>query len=391
MRRIRYEDFGAIIALRDPPALVHVDHEFVAGAGLPPSPYAQAPLGHLSAPTEVHLLLTERCPAGCPSCYVAATPHAVERPAADLRAAFDRLADAGVFDVALGGGESMLRDDLFELAAYARQVGLTPNLTTSGIAMTPERARQCRVFGQVNVSLDGLGEVYRDARGYDGAALALSALTMLRDAGVSTGINLVVCRATLPTLVQTIDAAVAAGAGEIELLRFKPSGRARLTYEAQKLREPDQRRFVALLEPLAERHRDVHIKVDCSFVPLLCATGPDPERLAQFGVIGCEAGNVMSAVRGDLSATACSFVEQPLGDVTALLDYWNTHPDLRRWRSWADSAPQPCASCRYRTLCRGGCKVVSNHVNGSLWTADPECPRVVAHARNEPFIEWSRS
>ncbi len=387
--RVRHEDFGAILAIEAPPALVHVDHDFLAEVGLPPSPLRDAPLGHLSAPTEVHVLLTERCPAGCPGCYVDATPRGPEPSTAELRAVFEELARAGVFHVALGGGESLLRDDLFELAAYARSLGLVPNLTTSGISLDRDKAERCRVFGQVNVSLDGIGEAYRQSRGYDGEGIALEALRLLSAAGVACGINTVVNRHNVDDLDAIVARAAEAGAHEVELLRFKPAGRGATMYAHMALDEAARRRFVAGLGRLVRDFPAVRIKIDCSFVPFLCATDPDPERLDQFGVIGCEAGNVMAAVRADLRATPCSFVEQDVGDTHALVRDWNTHPDLLRWRGYATrGTPEPCASCTYRALCRGGCKVVTRHLTGYTFAPDPECPRVIAHARGEAFVAW---
>lgn len=386
--RVRHEDFGAIIALEEPPALIHVDHEFLASVGLPASPLRDAPLGHLSAPTEIHLLTTERCPAGCPGCYVDATPRSAEPTTAELTDILAQLADWGVFHVALGGGESMLREDLFAIAKVARDGGMVPNLTTSGIAMTPTNAENCRVFGQVNISLDGVGETYRLSRGYDGERLALDALRMLRDAGVESGINVVVSRVNVDHLDAIVAAAVAAGAREIELLRYKPAGRGALQYAAMALREPEQRRFVASLGVLVARYPAVRIKIDCSFVPFLCATEPDFDLLDQFGVIGCEAGNVMGAIRADLSATPCSFVEEPIGTTEDMIRDWSSDVSLAKWRNFPQVAPEPCRSCRYQSICRGGCKVVTRHIKGDYFGPDPECPRVVAHSRGVAFEVW---
>lgn len=386
--RVRHEDFGAIIAIEEPPALVHVDHTFLASVGLPPSPLRDAPLGHLSAPTEVHLLTTERCPAGCPGCYVDATPRSAEPTTDELRGVLTQLAQWGVFHVALGGGESMLREDLFELAAVARAGGLVPNLTTSGIAMTPANAALCSVFGQVNVSLDGTGETYRLSRGYDGERLALDALRMLRNAGVECGINVVVSRVNVDQLDAIVTAAVDAGAREVELLRYKPAGRGALQYSIMALREAEQRRFIASLGGLVARFPEVRIKIDCSFVPFLCATDPDFDLLDRFGVIGCEAGNVMSAVRADLRATPCSFVEEPIGTTSDMIEGWNHNEELAKWRNFPATAPEPCASCRYQSICRGGCKVVTRHLRGDYFAPDPECPRVVAYERGVRFEVW---
>lgn len=381
--KIRPEDFGAIVQLDEPPALVHVDQEMARALGVPDQERWVRPRGWLSGPTEVHLLLTERCPLGCPGCYVNATPDGPEPTETEIQHILERLADAGVFHVALGGGESLLREDLFRIGAHARSLGLVPNLTTSGMGLTRRVAEACRVFGQVNLSVDGLGETYRKSRGYDGATVALSALQRLREAGVSCGINMILCAWTWDDLEPTVQAVAAAGAHEVELLRYKPTGRGKDEYEERRLSEAQARNLFPRLQELAERYPSINLKVDCSFVPFLCAAGVDLDALQRFGVIGCEAGNVLSAVRGDGRATACSFIEDGLGTVDDLVDRWDDHPVLLQWRGFTEVAPEPCASCTYQQLCRGGCKAVSAYY-GERFAPDPECPRVLEWKRSQP-------
>ena len=52
-------------------------------------------------------------------------------------------------------------------------------------------------------------------------------------------------------------------------------------------------------------------------------------------------------------------------------------PALRRLLpdAYADDPDAPCRDCDLRAVCRGGCKVVSLHLEGRIG-ADPECPRV---------------
>jgi radical SAM protein with 4Fe4S-binding SPASM domain len=377
--RVRYEDFGAIVEIEDPPALLWVDRALAREIGGVEAERWARPRGHLSAPTEVHLMTTNRCHAGCPGCYAGSVPDADDVSTEALRGVLEELAAFGVFHVAMGGGESMLRADLFELASYARSVGLVPNLTTSGVGMTAERAARCGVFGQVNVSLDGVGETYRASRGYDGAEVALRALRMLVEAQVPCGINYVLSRPTWDGLEETAAHVAALGANEIEVLRFKPAGRGRAVYEDFRLTPEQGASLFERLERLGRRHRGLAIKVDCSLVPLVCAANPPLERLEQFAVFGCEAGNALAAVRANLDATPCSFIEARVGGVRDLVDGWEQSPELGRWRSHFEGPGEPCASCPYRTVCKGGCRVVSGHVAGDPFAPDPECPRVIAY------------
>jgi radical SAM protein with 4Fe4S-binding SPASM domain len=58
--------------------------------------------------------------------------------------------------------------------------------------------------------------------------------------------------------------------------------------------------------------------------------------------------------------------------------YWQQADAFPPFRSWRE-AQEPCRSCAYLSLCRGGCRVVSSHVAGSAAAPDPECPRVIAY------------
>src|SRR5688572_7336556 len=158
--RVRPERFGAIAELARPRALVFVDRAFARRLGVDSPAWNRDPAGDgdlggrpLSAPLEAHLQLTNRCDAGCQGCYTAATPHgaAGEWGLAEWKRAVDALADAGVFHLALGGGESATLPWLGAIARHARSRGLIPNLTTSGLAGLDELVKIAELFGQINV------------------------------------------------------------------------------------------------------------------------------------------------------------------------------------------------------------------------------------------------
>ncbi len=64
----RYENFGGIIAGQNPPFLAYVDRDYMRQLGLKGSSLwdtVDESIGSLSAPTEVHFSITNRCSAGC--------------------------------------------------------------------------------------------------------------------------------------------------------------------------------------------------------------------------------------------------------------------------------------------------------------------------------------
>ena len=142
--KYRFESFGGVLALNEPPMLVHVDRDFMRSLGHRHSPlWDGGETLLLSAPLEVHFSVTNACSQKCGHCYMdSGEKDTGEMSADDFRKSVDVLAGMGVFHMALGGGEALERPDFFELASYVRERGMVPNLTTNGHLMTREIARK---------------------------------------------------------------------------------------------------------------------------------------------------------------------------------------------------------------------------------------------------------
>ena len=390
-RRTRLERFGAIVQLAAPRALVFVDRAMARDMGMSGWREPESNLGDhvLSAPLEAHLQLTNRCGAGCTGCYTGASPAGMpgELSLDDWKRAIDHLADRGVFHVALGGGESAVLPWLGELAEHARRRGVIPNLTTSGLDGLPALVGIADRFGQINVSLDGLGATYAKVRGFDGFARADHAIRALRAVKRAVGINVVVTRENFDELDALFAYAAERRLSEVELLRFKPSGRGAAAYKQLRCTDAQHRAFLPAVLAAARRHA-VRVKVDCSYTPMLAHHAPDRALLAELAVYGCTGGDFLVGAKPDGRLTACSFAASPESRprVTDLAAYWQAPDAFGAFRTWRD-AREPCASCTYHALCRGGCKVVSAHVAGDASAPDPECPRVIdARARGRVHL-----
>ena len=371
--RARAEQFGGIVELEGPRALLHVDREMMRELGYGESLLWELPEGPLSAPREVHVVLSRKCAAGCKGCYVDATPQGAALEFADACRILDELAAMGVFHVALGGGEALELDYLFAVAAHARKVGITPNLTTSGLGLDESAARKCEVFGQINVSVDGVGKAYEEARGFDGFRHAERALRLLRAVKPEVGVNCVVSRSSFDHVPDVARLVRKLRLNELELLRFKPVGRgARLDEELT----PEQGKALwPMAKRLVFRHR-IRVKLDCSFAPMVFWHEPPARAAAFFGVQGCVGGDVLAAVQPEGVLTGCSFTSQSAADARkpgAMTEAWRS--GFGEFRDYVRAAPEPCASCKYLTLCRGGCRAVSG-AHGAFSDPDPGCPRV---------------
>lgn len=405
-RAFRYERFGGIAQLGGrlgmPQALVYVDHDRARALGYDAPPPGLWPAASdvevdseamaallaepLSAPLEAHLQLTNRCAAGCQGCYTGATAEGApaEWGLSEWCRALDELAAAGVFHVALGGGESALLPWLGELLQHARARGIVPNLTTSGLYDEPILTRLCGwardgLFGQINVSIDGVGEDYRRVRGIDGFAQADRALVALRRHSPEVGINCVLTRATFPTLDPLFRYARRRAANEIELLRFKPAGRGarREIYAESRCSDEQHRALLPTVLALSRRHR-LRVRLDCSFTPMVAYHRPAQQLMQFLCIYGCAAGDLLVAARSSGALSACSFFPSTEARIDALRSYRGQPESFASFRRYLAAPPEPCASCEYQSLCRGGCRAVAVHINHDPQTPDPECPRVLA-------------
>jgi radical SAM protein with 4Fe4S-binding SPASM domain len=341
----------------------------------------------LSGPLEAHLQLTNRCDAGCQGCYTGATPAgaANEWGLDQWKRAIDALAAQGVFHLALGGGESALLPWLGEAATYARERGLVPNLTTSGLYDDEVLARLtgwAPLFGQINVSIDGVGDDYAKVRGFDGFARADRAVVALRKATKHVGINCVVTRDSWSGLDQVFAYARRRKLREVELLRFKPSGRGTKVYEQLRCTDEQHRELVPRVLKLARKHR-LRVRLDCSYTPMITHQKIDKRLMRWMAIYGCAGGDLLVGAKASGALTACSFAPPVSASVDGLGEYWSAGDAFGPFRRWRE-AEEPCRSCEYHALCRGGCRVVSAHVAGDPSAPDPECPRVQAYRASHP-------
>jgi radical SAM protein with 4Fe4S-binding SPASM domain len=146
--------------------------------------------------------------------------------------------------------------------------------------------------------------------------------------------------------------------------------------------------FPDLLAHLNSQFRgELSLRIDCALVPFLVQDSRfSPAQLEAAGVYGCEADRRLLAVQADGQHAPCSFLTKAARDPAASVPA-------------APPLIEPCASCTYRAVCRGGCRVVASGLrnidstaNGATATRaatgeatafapDPECPRVIRHRR----------
>lgn len=148
---------------------------------------------------------TRRCNLKCIHCYASSRDqdYPGELTTAEGKRFLDDLAAFGVPTVLFSGGEPLLRPDLFELMAHARELGLRTVLSTNGTLIAPEQATRIREAGcaYVGISLDGLEKTHDRVRATRGAfEQALQGLRHCQAAGLRVGLRFTLHKLNLEDL-----------------------------------------------------------------------------------------------------------------------------------------------------------------------------------------------
>ena len=154
--------------------------------------------------------LIRRCNLTCKHCYALSADHdyAGELSLPEVFTVMDDLKAFGVPALILSGGEPLLRPDLFEIAARARDLGFYTGLSTNGTLIdAPMAARIAGAgFDYVGISLDGLKPTHDKFRRLDGAFdRSLAAIRHLATHNVKVGLRFTMTALNahdLPALLQ---------------------------------------------------------------------------------------------------------------------------------------------------------------------------------------------
>ncbi|MEX1367256.1 MAG: radical SAM protein [Nannocystaceae bacterium] len=148
--------------------------------------------------------VTLKCNLRCIHCGSRAGP---KRPAElSTEEAMDlvhQLAEVGIKEVSMIGGEAFLRPDWLDIAREIRDCGMRLTMVTGGFGMTQKMADQMAEagFAGVSVSVDGLREQHDLLRGrHKSFDWCFKAIDSIRKAGMKCGANTQINRVSAPQL-----------------------------------------------------------------------------------------------------------------------------------------------------------------------------------------------
>lgn len=309
-----------------------------------------------------------------------------------------QMAEVGIKEVTLIGGEAFLRPDWLEIAQAITQAGMLCGMTTGGYGISLETAQKMKAAGirTVSVSIDGLEATHDQLRGKKGSwKYAFKTMSHLQEAGIFFGCNTQINRLSAPEFPSIYECIRDAGAGAWQIQLTVPMGNA--TDNAEILLQPYELLDIfPMLARVARRAYREGVVVQAG--NNIGYYGPDERLLRGRGNEhefafwqGCGAGLSTLGIEADGAIKGCPSLPTTAytgGNIRdhALHDIIENAEELRF--NLGAGTPEGtkhlwgfCKTCEYAELCRGGCSWTA-HVFFDKRGNNPYCHhRSLTHAK----------
>jgi radical SAM protein with 4Fe4S-binding SPASM domain len=321
-------------------------------------------------PLHMVWIATNGCNARCLHC----SSNSSGRTADELNTAqaldmIDQLAAGGVLDLAISGGEPLLRRDLFAVVARARARGMSVGIGTNGARLSRAQATSLAQSGinRLQVSLDGLAHEHDQLRGWPGLFdLATRTIHLAHDAGVRVHVCCTITRLNEAGLDAFANFVSTLPVARINFSRYVPTGRGT---DGLDLSDGEWQAVTTRIQQLREHYRGRLEIVGHLAQQILL----DPDIAQMPAFIGCQAGAAQGCITANGDVLPCVLLPVPVGNICErpFTDIWLSSPVLRSLRD-RSSIDGKCGTCVVRERC-GGCRAVAYARTGDYLAEDPRC------------------
>lgn len=340
--------------------------------------------------------LTRTCNLHCVHCYTdsAACAYPDELNTKQCKRVLDDLAAYQVPAVLFSGGEPLVRPDLFELADYARALGLHVVLSTNGTLIdgaTAERIKSTK-FAYVGISLDAADpDVHDEFRGQAGAfKRTIRGIRACKSVGQKVGLRLTLTRQTWRDLDRIFELIEAEGIDRACFYHLCPQGRgtslASMTHaqtrqalekifnHARRLAETHQRVEILTVDHAADGPllylkmlRENHPRTQQVLDMLLWNGGA--RYSSGVGIANIDFHGNVHADQFSMHRSFGNVLERPFSEI------WSdtSDPVMAGLKNRLSHLRGRCGSCRFKSICAGSLRARAETLTGDLWAADPAC------------------
>jgi len=295
----------------------------------------------------------------------------------------DQAADLRVPHISFGGGEPLLRKDIFTLIKYAGDRGIAVELLSNGTLIDEavvEKLVDCGLRA-VSVSLDSPNaEVHNAIRRSDCFDAVIDAIKAMVRQGIRVEVNSAFTKLNLREFPGVVKLSKELGASVVRAVRLVSLGRAEENDELVSPESEDYHWFSDMLYDVSKEYSDDHFIVtgDDAFLPFLYIRNKKqrmPWLPGKF--MGCIAGRVIVSIDPIGDVYPCGYLKYPrfrAGNIReeTLKEIWTREDSFKELRNLTLPTGK-CSGCEHLEFCRGGCRGAAYIKTGSLTAPDPYC------------------
>ena len=343
--------------------------------------------------------LIRRCNLRCKHCYSTSLDidFKDELSTEQIKATIDDLKVAHVPVLILSGGEPLLRPDIYEITAYAKEKGFYVALSTNGTLIDESNIAQIKAadYQYVGISIDGLEEFHDEFRRQEGSfKTSMHAIKLCKEAGIKIGMRLCLTKENFNDIPAMLDLMEENQVDKFYLSHLNYSGRGKRNAENDAMFKMTKDAMELLYER-AWSHITQGIETD--FVtgnndadgPFLLhwatekfgETHPEAienlkQRLINWG------GNASGVNVANIDNTGTIHPDtywwnHPIGNVKneKFSDVWKNTQDplMLGFRQKPRPVTGRCAQCEYLNICGGNTRTRAFAQSGDAWAEDPGC------------------
>jgi heme b synthase len=337
---------------------------------------------------------TRNCNLACVHCRASATsgPYSGELDTGEAFRMLDQVTEIGRPIVILTGGEPLLREDIFDIAAYGSKQGLRMVMAPNGTLLTEDIARRLVDCGikRVSISLDGASAAVHDRfRKVEGAFEgALKGMEMARRANLDFQVNTTITRTNLDQIPAIQQLAIKLGAVAHHIFLLVPTGRGKYIVDSA----IDAVEYEQTLNWFYDQRDKTPLELKATCAPhyyrILRQRAKEEGKTVSFKTHGLDAvtrgclggiGFCFVSHRGDVQP--CGFLDVNCGNVRqrSFADIWRHAEVFSALRDY-DKLKGKCGICEFKRVC-GGCRARAFEATGDFLSEEPLCSYVPRKAQ----------
>lgn len=331
--------------------------------------------------------LTKRCNLKCAHCRAEAddTLFSGEMSTDEALRVVDDIAAFAKPIMVLTGGEPLFRDDVFDIAAAAKDKGLRTALATNGTLIDGALAERIKLSGiqRVSISIDGHDAASHDGfRGIAGSfEAALRGADYLKGAGVEFQFNTTVTRRNVDRIDDILRMAERFGAKALHIFMLVPVGCGVEIAETDMI---SKEKYEEVLRWFYHTTRSIDMEFKATCAPHYYRIMRQEAKL-EGRKISVESDGMAAMTRGCLAGSGVCFIShrgdvQPCGYLPLvagnvlqqpLRDIWEKSELFIGLRN-LDNLKGKCGLCEYKSVC-AGCRARAFYHSGGYLDEEPYC------------------